>query len=81
MEETLAESWRKNFEDLKYKYEELQNIFVETDDELNHYRKKYIDECLQHNYLKDDYYHLQEELLQVKNHALELAREIDQLNG
>jgi hypothetical protein len=48
------DSWRHNFEELKIKYEELQNIFVETDDELNYYRDKFVDESLQHNYLKND---------------------------
>lgn len=48
------DSWRRNFEELKIKYEELQNIFVETDDELNYYRDKFVDESLQHNYLKND---------------------------
>jgi predicted nucleic acid-binding Zn-ribbon protein len=48
------DSWRRNFEELKIKYEELQNIYVETDDELEFYRNKFIDESLQHNYLKND---------------------------
>jgi predicted nucleic acid-binding Zn-ribbon protein len=51
---TERDSWRRNFEELKIKYEELQNIFVETDDELNYYRDKFVDESLQHNYLKND---------------------------
>lgn len=48
------DSWRRNFEELKIKYEDLQNIYVETDDELEFYRNKFIDESLQHNYLKND---------------------------
>jgi predicted nucleic acid-binding Zn-ribbon protein len=48
------DSWRRNFEELKIKYEELQNIYVETEDELNYYRDKFVDESLQHNYLKND---------------------------
>lgn len=59
-------SWRKNFEELKEKYEELQNLFVETDDELNEYREKFINEALQHNYLKNDYEYLLEEINTIK---------------
>jgi predicted nucleic acid-binding Zn-ribbon protein len=60
------DSWRRNFEELKIKYEELQNIYVETDDELEYYRNKFIDESLQHNYLKNDYEYLTEEIREVK---------------
>lgn len=60
------DSWRRNFEELKIKYEELQNLFVETDDELNEYREKFITESLQHNYLKNDYDYLSEELTDIK---------------
>jgi predicted nucleic acid-binding Zn-ribbon protein len=61
-----AESWRKNFEELKVKYEELQNIYVETDDELNYYRNKFVDESLQRGYLQNDYDYLKEEIREVK---------------
>jgi predicted nucleic acid-binding Zn-ribbon protein len=61
-----CESWRRNFEELKIKYEELQNIYVETEDELNYYRDKFVDESLQHNYLKNDYEYLTEEIREVK---------------
>jgi chromosome segregation ATPase len=71
----------EQYETLRLKYEELQVLFVETDDELNHYRDKFIDEALQHNYLKNDYEQLQEDYLRAQNYALELAREIDGLNG
>lgn len=71
----------EQYEILRLKYEELQVLFVETDDELNHYRDKFIDEALQHNYLKNDYEQLQEDYLRAQNYALELAREIDGLNG
>jgi chromosome segregation ATPase len=60
------DSWRRNFEELKVKYEELQNIYVETEDELNEYRNKFIDESLQHNYLKNDYDYLQRDMNEVK---------------
>lgn len=60
------DSWRKNFEELKVKYEELQNLFVETDDELNYYRNKFIDESLQRGYLMNDYDYLKEELRELK---------------
>ena len=60
------DSWRRNFEELKVKYEELQNIYVETEDELNHYREKFIDEALQHNYLKNDYQYMRTEMLEMK---------------
>ena len=60
------DSWRRNFEELKVKYEDLQELFVETDDELNLYRDKFIDESLQHNYLKNDYYYMQQDMLEMK---------------
>jgi hypothetical protein len=61
------DSWRRNFEELKIKYEELQNIYVETEDELEYYRNKFVDEALQHNYLKNDYEYLQQDMLEVKS--------------
>jgi chromosome segregation ATPase len=60
------DSWRKNFEELKVKYEELQNIYVETEDELNYYRDKFVDEALQHNYLKNDYEYLKQDMIEMK---------------
>lgn len=60
------DSWRRNFEELKIKYEELQNLFVETDDELNEYRDKFVNEAIQHEYLKNDYYYLIEEMNNIK---------------
>ena len=60
-------SWRRNFEELKVKYEELQNLFVETDDELNEYREKFVNEAIQHEYLKNDYEYLQHDMLEVKS--------------
>lgn len=59
-------SWRRNFEELKAKYEELQNLFVETDDELNEYREKFVNEAIQHEYLKNDYEYVQHEMLEMK---------------
>ena len=61
------DSWRRNFEELKIKYEELQNIYVETEDELNYYRDKFVDEALQHNYLKNDYEYLQQDMVEIKS--------------
>ena len=60
------DSWRRNFEELKVKYEELQDLFVATDDELNEYRDKFVNEALQHNYLKNDYDYLNEQLTDIK---------------
>lgn len=60
------DSWRRNFEELKIKYEELQNIYVETEDELNEYREKFVNEALQHNYLKNDYEYMRTEMLEMK---------------
>jgi hypothetical protein len=60
------DSWRRNFEELKIKYEELQNLFVETDDELNIYRGKFIDEALQNGYLRNDYEYMQRDMLELK---------------
>jgi len=61
------DSWRRNFEELKIKYQELQNIYVETEDELNEYRDKFVNEALQHNYLKDDYEYLQRDISEIKS--------------
>ena len=60
------DSWRRNFEELKEKYEELQNLFVETDDELNEYRDKFVNEAIQHEYLKNDYGYMRDEMLNMK---------------
>jgi chromosome segregation ATPase len=60
------DSWRKNFEELKVKYEELQDLFVATDDELNEYRDKFVNEALEHNYLKNDYDYLNEQITDIK---------------
>jgi len=61
------DSWRRNFQELKKKYEELQELFVETDDELNEYREKFVNEALQHNYLKNDYEYLAQDMIEVKS--------------
>ena len=60
------DSWRKNFEELKVKYEELQDLFVATDDELNEYRDKFVKEAIQHEYVKNDYDYLSEQLYDIK---------------
>jgi len=60
------DSWRKNFEELKVKYEELQDLFVATDDELNEYRDKFVNEALEHNYLKNDYDYFNEQITDIK---------------
>ena len=60
------DSWRRNFEELKVKYEDLQELFVETDDELNIYRDKFINESLQNGYLQNDYYYMQQDMLEMK---------------
>ena len=58
--------WFSKFEELQNKFEELQELFVETDDELNYYRDKFINESLQHDYLKNDHDHLCEQLTDIK---------------
>jgi chromosome segregation ATPase len=58
--------WFSKFEELQDKFEELQELFVSTDDELNYYRDKFIDESLQHNYLKNDYDYMREEMRELK---------------
>ena len=59
-------SWRQNFEELKVKYEDLQDLFVQTDEELDYYRNKFIDESIQRGYLINDYDYLKEELRELK---------------
>ena len=76
-----VQSWRRNFEELKIKYEELQNIYVETEDELNEYRNKFIDEALQHNYLKNDYEYLQRDMNDVKARLSVLEAFMRNTNG
>ena len=75
------DSWRNNFEELKIKYEELQNIYVETDDEFNHYRNKFIDEALQHNYLKNDYDYLRQDMLEIKSRLATVEAFMRNTNG
>jgi predicted nucleic acid-binding Zn-ribbon protein len=60
------DSWRRNFEELKIKYEKLQNLFVETDDELNEYRNKFINEAIQHEYRKNDYEYMLKDMIKMK---------------
>jgi len=60
------DSWRRNFEELKIKYEELQNLFVETNDERNEYRDKFVNESIQHEYLKNDYEYMRDELIEMR---------------
>ena len=60
------DSWRRNFEELKIKYQELQNIFVETEDELNEYREKFVNEAIQHEYLKNDYEYILRDIGELK---------------
>lgn len=76
-----ADSWRENFEELKVKYEDLQDLFVSTDDELNLYRDKFIDESLQHNYLKNDYEYLREDMEQVKYRLSVLEGRMSDIDG
>jgi chromosome segregation ATPase len=78
---TERDSWRRNFEELKIKYEELQNIFVETDDELNEYRDKFVNEAIQHEYLKNDYEYLQQDMLEVKSRLSVLEAFMRSSNG
>lgn len=70
-------SWRQNFEELKVKYEDLQDLFVHTDEELNIYRGRFIDEAIQNGYLKNDYGYLREDIQEIKSrlHSLELLVE------
>jgi chromosome segregation ATPase len=60
------EELQDKYEELQDKYEELQELFVSTDDELNYYRDKFINESLQHNYLKNDYDYIREEMRELK---------------
>jgi chromosome segregation ATPase len=58
--------WFSKFEELQDKFEELQDLFVSTDDELNYYRDKFVSESLQHNYLKNDYDYLRQDMIEMK---------------
>lgn len=71
------DSWRKNFEELKVKYEELQDLFVETDDELNIYRGRFVDEAIQNSSLKLDYDLLRKDMTTVL-HRLSMLEQVEQ---
>jgi chromosome segregation ATPase len=58
--------WFSKFEELQDKFEELQELFVSTDDELNYYRDKFVEESLQHEYLKNDYDYLRQDMIEMK---------------
>jgi chromosome segregation ATPase len=58
--------WFSKFEELQDKYEELQELFVETDDELNYYRNKFVEESMQHEYLKNDYDYVRQDMIEMK---------------
>lgn len=62
-----AESWRRNFEELKVKYEELQNLFVEVDDELLYYKEKFINESIQKDILRSDIEEIKYRLSEVES--------------
>jgi chromosome segregation ATPase len=56
-----ARQWRERFDGLKkkyeellYKHEELQNLFVETEEELDYYREKYVQEALKYDSIKTE---------------------------
>jgi predicted nucleic acid-binding Zn-ribbon protein len=74
------DSWRRNFEELKIKYQELQNLFVETDDELNEYRDKFVNESIQHEYLKNDYGYLISDMEELKSRVSVLEAMLKNLN-
>ncbi len=75
------DSWRRNFEELKIKYQELQNLFVETDDELNEYRDKFVNESIQHEYLKNDYGYLISDMEELKSRVSVLEAMLKNLNA
>ena len=58
--------WFSKFEELQDKFEELQELFVSTDDELNYYRNKFVEESMQHDYLKNDYDYLRQDMIEMK---------------
>ena len=58
--------WFSKFEELQDKFEELQELFVSTDDELNYYRNKFVEESMQHDYLKNDYDDLRQDMIEMK---------------
>lgn len=74
-------SWRRNFDELKVKYEELQNLFVETDDELNEYRDKFVNESIQHEYLKNDYEYIMNDIIEVKTRLAMLEAQVSVNNA
>lgn len=72
-----AEMWRENFEDLQVKYEEIQDLFVSTDEELNIYRGRFVDEALQNSSLKLDYDCLRKDMTTVL-HRLSMLEQVQQ---
>ncbi len=61
-----ADMLKENFEELRVKYEELQDLFVSTDEELNMYRGRFVDEAIHNSSLKLDYDYLREDIIEVK---------------
>lgn len=54
-----AKQWRERYDGLKrayddllYKHEELQNLFVETEEETDYYREKFIQESLKYDSMR-----------------------------
>ena len=73
-------SWRQNFEELKVKYEDLQDLFVQTDEELDIYRGKFVDEALQNGYLQNDYGYLRDDIREIKSRLYSLELLVEKLS-
>ena len=72
-----ADMLKENLEDLQVRYEELQDLFVETDEELNIYRGKFVDGAIQNSSLKLDYDTLRGDMTMVL-HRLSVLEQIEQ---
>ena len=76
-----AKQWRERFDELKrkyeellYKHEELQNLFVQTDDELREYQGKFVKESLKYDALS-------REMTEVKSRISTLEAMMRSSNG
>ena len=71
-----ADMLKENLEDLQVRYEELQDLFVSTDEELNIYRGRFVDEAIQNSSLKLDYDLLRGDMTTVL-HRLSMLEQVE----
>lgn len=71
-----ADVLAENLEDLQVRYEELQDLFVSTDEELNIYRGKFVAEAIQNSSLQSEYDLLRRDMTTVL-HRLSVLEQVE----